>query len=97
MVEQQQVAESKVSSTIIRRIVACGMMAKARMLLGHPYLIMCDAAADGSLSGIDPHKQLPASGNYEASVDGRAATLVVTDDGLRIDLENLKGKIIIEL
>lgn len=97
MVEQQQVAESKVSSTIIRRIVACGMMDKARMLLGHPYIIMCQAASDGTLSGIASHKQLPAAGDYEAVVDGRATTLTVADDGLRIGSDNPKGKIIIEL
>jgi len=97
MVEQQQVAESKVSSTIIRQIIANGMMEKARRLLAHPYIIMCEAAGDGTITGIDPHKLLPPAGRYDAAVDGRPTTLTVGGEGLRIDTEIQKGKITIEL
>ncbi len=72
MVEQQQVAESKVSSTIIRQVVAGGMMEKARKLL-------------------------PPAGIYDAVVDGRATTLTVADEGLRVGPDCPHGKIIIEL
>ncbi len=97
MVEQQQVAESKVSSTIIRQVVAGGMMEKARKLLSHPYIIMCEAAADGAIAEIDPHKLLPPAGIYDAVVNGRATTLTVADEGLKMGPDCPRGKIIIEL
>lgn len=97
MVEQQHMADSKVSSTVIRRTIACGMMDKARMLLSHPYIIICEVSADGYLTGIDPHKLLPAAGSYEARVNGRPATLHVGDGTLRVDPAGTEGKVIIEL
>ena len=97
MVEQQQASDSKVSSTIIRQTIARGMMEKARALLSHPYVIICETTADGHLTAIDPHKLIPKAGLYEAKVNGRAAALHVGEDGAGIDLHGTEGKVIIEL
>ena len=97
MVEQQQIDSSKVSSTIIRQAVAKGMMEKARQLSGHPYLILCDASADGSVSGVGEHKLLPADGRYDAVVNGKPAEVEISDGVLRICDTGFSGRVEIEL
>ena len=97
MVEQQQIDSSKVSSTIIRQTVAKGMMEKARQLSGHPYLILCDVSADGSVSGVGEHKLLPADGRYDAVVNGKPAEVEISDGVLRICDTGFSGRVEIEL
>ncbi len=97
MVEQQQIAHSKVSSTIVRQAVTKGMMEKACRLLGHPYLILCQEHEDGSVSGIDAHKLLPMDGVYDASVNGAATKVAVGDGALRICRTGFCGRAEIEL
>ena len=97
MVEQQQIDSSKVSSTIIRQAVAKGMMEKARQLSGHPYLILCDASADGSVSGVGEHKLLPADGRYDAVVNGKPSEVEISDGVLRICDTGFSGRVEIEL
>ena len=97
MVEQQQIAQSKVSSTIIRQAVAKGMMDKACRLSGHPYLILCEVAEDGSVSGLDPRKLLPMDGEYDAKVNGSAAKVAVENRTLRICGHVSGGRAVIEI
>lgn len=97
MVEQQQIGHSKVSSTIIRQAVAAGMMDKARQLSGHPYLILCEALADGVVTGIDENKLLPLDGEYDAMVNGVAATVAVENGSLHICNGEFKGRVEVEL
>ena len=97
MVEQQQIECSKVSSTIIRQAVAAGMMEKARRLSGHRYLILCEASADGTVTGIGEHKLLPLDGEYDAAVNGAAAKVAVKEGTLRICGGGFSGRVEIEL
>ena len=97
MVEQQQIAQSKVSSTIIRQAVAKGMMDKACRLSGHPYLILCEVAEDGSVSRLDPRKLLPMDGEYDAKVNGSAAKVAVENRTLRICGHVSGGRAVIEI
>ena len=55
----------KVSSTVIRRLVAQGDMARAARLLSHPYLVIGTAAA-GRIAG-----------SYQVRIGGRPARLTV--------------------
>ena len=66
----------KVSSTVIRRLVAQGDMARAARLLSHPYLIIGTGAA-GRIGTDDPLKLLPPAGSYQVRIGGRPARLTV--------------------
>lgn len=66
----------KVSSTVIRRLVAQGDMARAARLLSHPYLVIGTAAA-GRIRTDDPLKLLPPAGSYQVRIGGRPARLTV--------------------
>ena len=66
----------KVSSTVIRRLVAQGDMACAARLLSHPYLVIGTAAA-GRIRTDDPLKLLPPAGSYQVRIGGRPARLTV--------------------
>lgn len=57
----------KVSSTVIRRLVAQGDMARAARLLSHPYLVIGTAAA-GRIRTDDPLKLLPPAGSYQVRI-----------------------------
>ena len=81
MVEQQQMANSKVSSTIIRQAVSMGMMDKAIRLLTHPYMLLARVGVDGSVAGVDKHKLLPAEGRYDVEIGDCATTLIVDSKG----------------
>lgn len=98
MVEQQQIADSKVSSTIIRQALSRGRVEKAAKLLAHPYIIMCEASTDGTIKNIDPNKLLPAEGQYDATIDGKGVELTINDNRTLIISPALgKGKVIIEI
>lgn len=81
MVEQQQLSQSKVSSTIIRQVVSLGMMERAVALLAHPYIVACDIADDGSVRGIAPNKLLPPEGCYEVKIADKPSSLTIAADG----------------
>lgn len=98
LVEQQQLSESKVSSTIIRQKITLGMMDKAIAMMAHPYIIKCSVAADGSCSGIDKNKLLPAEGVYSARIGNMQTSLTVGRDGeLRIGYCSAEGEVMIEI
>ena len=66
----------KVSSTVVRRLVAQGDMARAARLLAHPYLVIGTAERNRIRIG-DPLKLLPPPGDYDIRIDGRPARLTV--------------------
>jgi riboflavin kinase/FMN adenylyltransferase len=98
MVEQQQMADSKVSSTIIRQALSRGQVEKAAKLLAHPYIITCEMSGDGAAKSIDSHKLLPAEGRYDATIDGKGVELTIDDKRtLKITPAPNKGKVTIEI
>ena len=84
-VAEQELGREHLSSTAIRRLVAGGEMAHAARLLGHPYLLMAETLADGSLRPGEPHKLLPPAGSYPVRAEGRSTTLHIDGGGLRLD------------
>ena len=60
---------NKVSSTTIREALAEGDFALARQLLGHPYIIIGMADAEGVVS-TDKYKLLPTTGRYACTING---------------------------
>ena len=98
MVEQQQMADSKVSSTIIRQALSRGQVEKAAKLLSHPYIITCEVSSDGVAKDIDTHKLLPAEGTYDATINGKGVELIIDDKRmLKITPAPAKGKVTIEI
>lgn len=96
-VEQQLISQSKVSSTIIRQIIAKGMMERAELMLSHPYIIKGSIAEDGKVGGIADEKLLPAEAEYEVEVDGRKARLSVgRDRDICLVGADIKGDVIIK-
>ena len=69
-VEQQQVAGSKVSSTIIRQCIADGDMQRVKQMLARPYIIIGKVGEGGIIRDISENKLLPAVGEYSAKVNG---------------------------
>lgn len=63
-VSQQQVDNDKVSSTVVRKLIAEGRMSQAAKALCRPYFIICQADADGTLIIDEPTKLLPCNGTY---------------------------------
>lgn len=59
----------KISSTVIRKAMADGDMPLARQLLGHTYIIIGMADADGVVA-TDKYKLLPTDGRYACTING---------------------------
>jgi len=70
MVEQQQVASGKVSSTIIRQNIARGVMERATQMLSRPYIILGTTSDGTTINDIPEFKMLPPVGTYSAKVNG---------------------------
>lgn len=98
MVEQQQVACSKVSSTIIRQAVSMDMMEKAVKLLSHPYIVSCTITKDGELGDIGNNKLLPSEGEYAVRICGKSSTLTINREGkMMINPIVTTGKVMVEI
>ena len=67
---------NKVSSTTIRQALAEGNLTLARQMLGHPYIIIGIADAEGKLA-TDRYKLLPTDGTYSCTVNGKTTTCEV--------------------
>lgn len=87
-VPECDVDAEKVSSTVIRRLVEKGEMARAARLLAHPYLII-GRAQRNRIRIDEPLKLLPPPGEYDVHIDGKPARLtadaaqeLITRDGL---------------
>ena len=72
----------KISSTIIRKAMADGNMSLAQQLLGHPYIIIGMADADGVVA-IDNYKLLPTDGRYTCIINGRECECEVCNGVLK--------------
>lgn len=80
-VAEQHVDAGRVSSTIIRRIIAEGDMARAVRLLTHPYLLLAGSDGRGAIRIDDPLKLLPPAGDYPVTAGGAAAVLTIDGRG----------------
>ena len=79
-IEQHLVADNKVSSTVIRRVIAKGDMAQARLLSGHPYIIIGIADHSGRII-TNQYKLLPPVGKYAAKVNGEVGQIEILPSG----------------
>lgn len=69
---------NKISSTTIRKAVGSGDMALARQLLGHTYIIIGIADAEGAVV-VDKYKLLPSDGRYACTINGVEGECEVCD------------------
>lgn len=102
LVEQQQMQQSKVSSTIVRNTIEQGDMQHATKLLSHPYIIICSVNDKGLADDIEPTKLLPPKGQYSVTIAGKQAQMEITEQRvLRISdwkAEGVDGdKVVIEV
>ena len=75
--QHREVGEDKVSSTVVRNVIAEGDMERAARLLGARYMLSGDVV-DGVFIGIDEYKMLPPSGEYRCNVECEGVTTPVT-------------------
>ena len=79
-VEQQLLADNKVSSTVIRQKVKEGDMELSAKLLAHPYLIIAEVDSKGNIYNINENKLLPPAGQYEAIIQDADIYKILTDN-----------------
>lgn len=77
-VAQHKVDDSKVSSTVVRDVLAMGDMARVKELLGGDYIIAGDAV-DSVVVVSDPHKLLPPDGEYRVAINKKSATATINN------------------
>lgn len=98
-VAQHLVEGEKISSTVVRNIIASGDMREVERMLGEQYLIAGNAV-DGIIEIADKHKLLPKSGVYDAVVEfmgiSRSATINIINRRVEIDTP-LSGDVIIKI
>ncbi|MFQ8827869.1 MAG: hypothetical protein ACLR76_11255 [Alistipes sp.] len=68
MMPRQDVDARKVSSTVIRGLVAGGNLRDAARCLGAPYFLSGRLAVDGTILGVESGKLLPPAGEYAVRV-----------------------------
>ena len=73
---------NKVSSTTIRKALADGDLSAVRQRLGHTYIIIGKADAEGRVA-TDKYKLLPCDGRYACTINGKASTCEVVCGVLR--------------
>lgn len=96
-VEQQLISQSKVSSTIVRQMVARGMMERAEEMLASPYIIKGHVVEDGVVVGVTESKMLPPQAEYEVTVGEQRAVLTIgAERRLRLKGAEIKGEVIIK-
>lgn len=93
-VEQQLVESSKVSSTVIRTTIESGDIRSALNLLGHTYIIIGQSDDMGEFT-TDEYKLLPASGRYNALVNGTNSTITICGNTICTNIKN--QKLVIEI
>ena len=96
-VEQQLISQSKVSSTIVRQMVARGMMERAEEMLASPYIIKGHVVEDGVVVGVTESKMLPPQAEFEVRVGEQSAVLTIGEERrLRLKGAEIKGEVIIK-
>ena len=91
--QHREVGEDKVSSTVVRNVIAEGDMERAARLLGARYMLS-GVANRGVIADIDEYKMLPPAGEHRCNVEcngsvtpaiinivGRTATLSIAANG----------------
>lgn len=94
-VAQHTDAGDKVSSTVVRNLIAAGDAKRAVAMLGHPYIII-GMARERVVTIDDDVKQLPCDGIYPAVVNG-IATEIAIDNRTIILAARYDGRVVIEL
>jgi riboflavin kinase/FMN adenylyltransferase len=96
-VEQQLISQSKVSSTIVRQMVARGMMERVGEMLASPYIIKGHVVENGVVVGVTESKMLPPQADYEVRVGEQRAVLTIGEERrLRLKGAEIKGEVIIK-
>ncbi len=86
-VEQYTDSGDKVSSTVVRGLMECGEVERAREIMGHAYIIM-GRAVDGVLRIEDEYKLLPANGEYRAQVNGAEQSIEICGREIALNVDN---------
>lgn len=82
-IAEYDVASEKVSSTVLRDLIARGEMERAARLMSHPYLLIGRECVDEGIVRMDePRKLLPPAGLYAVEADGAEARLMIGPDGV---------------
>ena len=98
-VSQHLVDGAKISSTVVREVMATGNMREVERLLGQRYVVAGEAKV-GIIDILDSYKLLPASGYYEALItynDIRYSAQIEISDRRVVLPEAICGRVIIEL
>ena len=85
----------KVSSTVIRNLIAEGKMQRAVEMLGHPYIII-GMAQSGVVTVDNVYKLLPPSGCYSAMVNDVRCDVRIEARTVQLD-EKIDGRVVIEI
>ena len=81
-ISRQQIDDEKVSSTVVRSLIAEGDMAHAMRLLGRPYILIANIKEYVA----DPYKLLPPNGRYRVQIEGQgSAVLMISHNGINLD------------
>ena len=95
--QHREDGEDKVSSTVVRNVIAEGDMERAARLLGARYMLS-GVAAGGTIADIDEYKMLPPSGEYRCDVecDGSVtpATINIVDRTATLSVD-ICGRVIV--
>ena len=85
----------KVSSTVIRNLIAEGKMQRAVEMLGHPYIII-GMAQSGVVTVDNAYKLLPPSGCYSAMVNDVRGDVRIEARTVQL-YEKIDGRVVIEI
>lgn len=79
--QHKEMCDEKVSSTVVRNVIAEGDMEHAARLLGARYMLS-GVIEDGRLINIDENKMLPPSGEYQCRIEcgGDIVSTIITID-----------------
>ena len=95
--QHREDGEDKVSSTVVRNVIAEGNMERAARLLGARYMLS-GVANEGAIAAIDEYKMLPPSGEYRCSVECEGVTIpaILNISGRTATLSaNISGRVIV--
>lgn len=95
-VEQHQVAQSKVSSTIVRQLISKGLMRRAAQLLSSPYILKCKIEDNGVATILNQHKLLPPPGRYRVLINESESYAEIIGNKVRIEQATNSGETIIK-
>ena len=95
--QHREDGEDKVSSTVVRNVIAEGDMERAARLLGARYMLS-GVAHEGTIAAIDEYKMLPPSGEYHCRVECEGvvtpATIKIADRTATLSI-NICGRVVV--